>query len=96
VHLIEVDPVGAEPAEYMSAVSTKLIPWWSAAWMMRTQSSWSGLPTAPNIIVPRHWALTWMPVRPRVRYRMVLLAVVRRSSSRTLGAGVDSRSIPED
>ena len=27
------------PAEYMSAVSTKLMPWSSAAWMMRAQSS---------------------------------------------------------
>jgi hypothetical protein len=55
------------PVEYMSAVSTKLMPASSAAWMIRVQSSWSGLPTAPNIIAPRHWTLTSMPVPPSVR-----------------------------
>jgi hypothetical protein len=59
--------VSDSPAEYMSAVSTKLTPASSAAWMIWTQSSWSGLPTWPNIIVPRQWALTWIPVPPRVR-----------------------------
>jgi hypothetical protein len=55
------------PAEYMSAVSTKFTPWSSAAWMMREQSSWSGLPTEPNIIAPRQYTLTSMPVPPRMR-----------------------------
>ncbi len=41
------------PAEYTSAVSTKLTPASSAAWMIRMLSSWSGLPHAPNIIAPR-------------------------------------------
>src|SRR5580693_9451811 len=54
----------------MSAVSTKLMPASSAAWMMRMLSSWSGLPNDPNIIAPRHRGLTLMPVRPRVRYSM--------------------------
>src|SRR6185437_813410 len=54
----------------MSAVSTKLMPASSAAWMMRMLSSWSVLPNDPNIIAPRHRGLTLMPVRPRVRYSM--------------------------
>jgi hypothetical protein len=57
------------PVEYMSAVSTKLMPASSAAWMIRTLSSWSVLPMAPNIIVPRQWTLTSMPVPPSTRYR---------------------------
>src|SRR3954467_13158674 len=56
------------PAEYTSALSTKLIPASSARWMMRIESSWSGLPQAPNIIVPRQSFETWTPVRPRGRY----------------------------
>src|SRR4051812_6478256 len=36
--------------------------------MMRTESSWSVLPQAPNIIVPRQSFETWTPVRPSVRY----------------------------
>src|SRR3954454_20765188 len=39
----------------------------SAAWMMRIDSSWSGLPHEPNIIAPRHSLLTDTPVRPRGR-----------------------------
>src|SRR3954453_4844393 len=39
----------------------------SAAWMMRIDSSWSGLPHEPNIIAPRHSLLTETPVRPRGR-----------------------------
>src|SRR5580700_4004692 len=54
----------------MSAVSTKLMPASSAAWIMRMLSSWSVLPNDPNIIAPRHRGLTLMPVRPRVRYSM--------------------------
>jgi hypothetical protein len=41
------------PREYTSAVSMKLIPSSRALWMIRTESSWSGLPQAPNIMVPR-------------------------------------------
>src|SRR3954447_1985953 len=42
----------------------------SAAWMMRIDSSWSGLPHEPNIITPRHSLLTETPVRPRGRSSM--------------------------
>ena len=38
--------------------------------MMRIESSWSGLPQAPNIIVPRQSFETWTPVRPSGRYSM--------------------------
>src|ERR1700728_2679747 len=51
----------------------KLMPASSALWMMREQSSWSVLPWPPNIIAPRQYGLTLMPVRPSVRYFMVLL-----------------------
>jgi hypothetical protein len=44
-----------------------LIPWSSAAWMIRAESSWSGLPTDPNIMAPRQWTLTWIPVPPSTR-----------------------------
>ena len=54
------------PPEYTSAVSTKLIPASSAAWIMRTDSSWSVLPMAPNIIAPSANSLTDMPVPPRI------------------------------
>ena len=40
----------------------KLIPASSAAWMIRTDSSWSGFPQAPNIIAPRQNRLTETPV----------------------------------
>src|SRR3954465_5535377 len=43
-----------------------------ARWMMRTESSWSVLPQAPNIIVPRQSGETWTPVRPSGRYSIVL------------------------
>src|SRR3954454_3187414 len=36
--------------------------------MMRIESSWSELPHAPSIIVPRQSFETWTPVRPRGRY----------------------------
>src|SRR3954452_11372464 len=38
--------------------------------MMRIESSWSVLPQAPNIIVPRQSLETWTPVRPRGRRSM--------------------------
>lgn len=56
-------------------MSTKLMPASSALWMIRTDSSWSGFPMAPNIIAPRQYGLTLMPVRPSVRYFMKLLAL---------------------
>ncbi len=55
------------PDEYTSAVSMKLIPASNARWMMRTESSWSGLPHSPNIMAPRHSGLTLTPVRPSAR-----------------------------
>ena len=42
----------------------KLMPASIARWMMRIESSWTGLPQAPNIIVPRQSFETWTPVRP--------------------------------
>jgi hypothetical protein len=54
----------------MSAVSTKLMPASSARWMMRMESSWSVLPQAPSIIVPRQSFETRTPVRPSGRYSM--------------------------
>src|SRR5205823_6733232 len=58
------------PRAYTSAVSMKLIPASSARWMTRIDSSWSGLPQAPNIIAPRHSGLTCTPVLPRLRSSM--------------------------
>src|SRR3954471_16304672 len=46
----------------------KLIPASSARWMILIESSWSGLPQAPNIMAPRQSGLTWTPVLPSVRY----------------------------
>src|SRR5262245_16815535 len=51
----------------------KLIPASSARWTMRTQSAWSRLPIAPNIIAPRQSRLTRRPERPRVSYCMGVL-----------------------
>src|SRR3954454_2027973 len=42
--------------------------------MMRIESSWSRLPQAPNIIVPRHSLLTETPVPPSSRYSIALLS----------------------
>src|SRR6476659_9909558 len=64
----------------MSAVSTKLMPESSAAWMMRTDSSWSVLPHSPNIIAPRHSGLTLTPVLPRLRSYMRPHLVDRREA----------------
>ena len=73
-----IDPFSARPtisserpSEYMSAVSTKLMPPSIARWTMRTQSSASSLPHGPNIIVPRQCVLTRTPVVPSVRYSML-------------------------
>src|ERR687892_381884 len=48
----------------------KLIPASRARWIMRTDSSWSRSPQAPNIIAPRQSGLTFAPVRPSVRCSM--------------------------
>src|SRR3954447_22431632 len=56
----------------------KLIPASSAAWMMRTDSSWSVLPQSPNIIAPRQSGLTLTPVIPRLRSCMAPHLIDRR------------------
>src|SRR5215208_2835041 len=58
----------------------KLIPASSAAWMMRTESSWSLLPQSPNIIAPRQSGLTLTPVEPRLRSCMAPDLVDRREA----------------
>src|SRR3954447_10881936 len=68
------------PREYTSAVSTKLIPASSAAWMIRTESSWSVLPQSPNIIAPRQSGLTLTPVEPSSRSCMAAHLVDRREA----------------
>src|SRR3954470_3176984 len=47
-----------------------LRPALSARGMIATDSSWSVLPQAPNIIAPRQRGLTFTPVLPRVRCSM--------------------------
>src|SRR6478735_1318147 len=56
----------------------KLMPPSSAAWMIRTDSSWSVLPHSPNIIAPRQSGLTLTPVVPRLRSCMAPHLVDRR------------------
>ena len=53
------------PAEYTSAVSTKLMPASNAVCIIRDRSRRGrGCPTAPNIIAPRQSGLTRTPLRP--------------------------------
>src|SRR5215210_1421071 len=73
------------PREYTSAVSMKLMPASSAAWMMRMLSSWSGLPHAPNIIAPRQSGETLTPVRPSERCSMGGSLAARRAGEVDLG-----------
>src|SRR3954453_23723342 len=80
------------PREYTSAVSMKLMPASSAAWMTRIESSWSGLPHAPNIIAPRQSGETWTPVRPSGRCSTAAslparLGLVRQADLRHHGGG---------
>src|SRR4051812_28249465 len=77
----------------MSAVSMKLIPASSAAWMIRIESSWSGLPHDPNIIAPRQSSLTETPVRPSSRCSMKIL-LVSGLAGPLRGAGVGVRRRP--
>src|SRR3954447_23668188 len=58
----------------------KLIPPSRAAWMIRTDSSWSALPQSPNIIAPRQSGLTLTPVLPRLRSCMAAHLVDRREA----------------
>jgi hypothetical protein len=71
VHLVQVDVIGAEAAEAVLG-GLNDPPASRAAWMTRTDSSWSGLPPAPNIIAPRAISLTEMPVAPRILRSIVL------------------------
>jgi hypothetical protein len=51
----------------------RLMPASSALWITRIESSGSGLPTrVANISAPSAYGLTLMPVRPRVRYCMIV------------------------
>src|SRR3954454_14131809 len=65
----------------------KLIPASSARWMMRIESSWSVLPHAPNIIVPRQSFETWTPVRPSGRYSMRVLGLMSEVGRLPRGVG---------
>src|SRR4051794_3045065 len=58
----------------------KLMPASSAAWMIRTDSSWSVFPHSPNIIAPRQSGLTLTPVAPRLRSCMAPHLVDRREA----------------
>ncbi|GAA2370212.1 hypothetical protein GCM10010246_75250 [Streptomyces cuspidosporus] len=57
--------------------------------MIRTDSSWSRLPQAPNIIVPRAYSLTEMPVPPRILRFMGVPPYVRHVVS--VGCGPSFR-----
>src|SRR6202035_3278280 len=64
-------PTTTSDSPYVSEVSRKLIPASSAWWMMRTESSWSALPTdVASARAPSAQGVTLMPALPRVRYRM--------------------------
>src|SRR4051794_41118654 len=66
----------------------KLTPASSARWMMRMDSSWSWLPQSPNIMAPRQSGLTYMPVRPRVRWSIgETLLPGRRAAASASGGG---------
>src|SRR4051794_23429487 len=68
----------------------KLIPASSARWMMRIESSWSGLPQSPNIMAPRQSGLTRTPVRPRER-RSMLPTLDDRRGAPASAAGAQTR-----
>src|ERR1044072_7856882 len=89
------------PAEYTSAVSTKLIPPSIAARIVPMQSSTSVLPHSPNIIVPRQCVLTLRPVPPSVLYsigRTYHRAQIRsaRGSSASMARTRAGASEPEE
>ena len=64
--------------------------------MIAIDSSWSGLPQAPNIIAPRQSGLTFMPVRPSVRYCMIGLLELRGAIHvlREVGPAAAGRGAP--
>src|SRR5215216_2018897 len=87
------------PRLYTSAVSMKLIPASRARWMIRIDSFSSLLPQSPNIMAPRHSGLTYMPVRPRVRWSIaqtLLPAIASARGGEDRGgdpAGLDEREV---
>src|SRR3954467_8284266 len=70
----------------------KLMPAARAAWIMRIDSAWSGLPQAPNIIAPRHSLLTETPVCPSGRCSMGAPYLCRVSAS---SRAVDGSGTPD-
>src|SRR3954451_6264644 len=74
----------------------KLIPASSARWMMRIESSWSALPHAPNIIVPRHSGETRTPVRPNGRYSIPVSCLVVASGRRVTSPAAGGRAPATD
>src|ERR1700761_5389064 len=78
----------------------KLMPASRARWTIAIDSSWSGLPKAPNIIAPRQSWLTEMPVRPSGRYSMGFslsgLAVHLSVAERLSGSGRSGRRRARD
>src|SRR3954464_4568295 len=60
----------------------------SARWMMRMESSWSALPQAPNIMLPRQSGETWTPVRPSGRWSMSGLRDVAAEVLKRDGVGL--------
>src|SRR6185369_12026396 len=68
----------------------KLMPASRAAWIVVIDVSWSGSPQPPNIIAPRHSGLTWIPVRPRLRYSMTarLVRLTRQNPGVTVSFAV--------
>src|SRR4051812_32872708 len=72
----------------------KLTPASRARWMMRIDSSWSGLPQAPNIIAPRHSLLTWTPVRPGYRCSIGLPGLVGGAAGWLAGVRGFGRGAP--
>src|SRR5918997_3155962 len=70
----------------------KLTPASIAVRMTATESSWSGFPQLPNIIVPRQSGLTLRPVRPSVRY---FIAILRSgASARIMAEPAELRQAP--
>src|SRR5882757_10596602 len=73
----------------------KLMPASSAAWIVAIDVSWSGSPQLPNIIAPRHNGLTWIPVRPRLRYSMNPTLPTAAYLESRCEVGVGSVTVPD-
>jgi hypothetical protein len=76
---------------HIGGVDERLIPASSAEWIMRTDSPWSVVPMAPNIIVPSPYSLTDMPVPPRTLHFMTRLLVIDASSDSRAVNGLTAR-----